>query len=359
MLRFPWLAPGLPVYYWLRAAHMLRVLLTVAMGLTLGPHQPVEAGPGECGDHARTPADLFGEMDSGYCRTLEFERPLTNIQVSQLAERLRQLKDGLLKLELSGTDIGDDGIAVLAPALAHLVRKGIVKMELARNRITDAGVASLVDQLLPALQDTPPGTVLHPSHTRRAHSGISLDLGMNQISASGSLATLLPYLSELDASDNFIDDSGVLPLLEALAAPTPLHELELDRNQISADTIDRLRTAAPRIKLDAKYQRGRTSSTATTSTSGGDGIPPLPPIPPVPPSPPDPAAVDWEGAYEAVDELEAADHLTKGAAAALRGMAARDDPALIRVYERFRGMQRQRPEILAQRLMDLLAGKDL
>jgi hypothetical protein len=67
----------------------------------------------------------------------------------------------------------------------------------------------------------------------------------------------------------------------------------------------------------------------------------------------------WESAYDAVDALQAAGHLIAGTAAALRGMAARDDVALLRVYTKFRHLQQDQSDVLAQRMLDLLAPKEL
>ena len=235
-------------------------------------------GPDEyrvCGLRAMTVLDLFKEIDVGNCKAIEFYRPMTKAEVLQLADEVREHEDGVKSIKLVGTVLhrevhavnDGDGMNSLAPVLGELLRKGCASIELERAWISDAGVDALVDALLPALRDVPPGRIVHASHVGRPHGGITLGLQGNRISNAGAtrLAELLPYLVTLDLSKNVISDEGARSFVGGLAT-SHVHRLDLSGNQVSKATLAELTAVKSWLDVGlATYPGGRGGG------GGGDG----------------------------------------------------------------------------------------
>jgi hypothetical protein len=326
------------------------VLLASSCGGTITAANPHPYHPGkECGHRGQTAAALFEELRAGGCGTLEYKgpSPLLPPEIDELAELLTD-DWAFRELDLSGTPLGDDHVTLLAKGLSAAARSGCRELDLSRTAIGNAGTKALARSLERALTEVPP----HYSAKRGGSQfGLKLDLAGNRITDGGitELQALLPHLSELDLSGNAITDAGARGLLAALPT-SALRELDLDRNQIgSAELLAQLRSSTNRdghrIDVDAKHQ-----------SSHADRLTPSTGEPPAAGSAE--AAYGWNEVYDAVEALETDGLLSADTASALRRKAASDDPAILRVFEKFGGFDAD-PDKLAKRLSELVPHEDL
>ena len=151
---------------------------------------------------------------------------ITDAGVASLSEALKQPNCQLTTLDLAVNEITDDGVATLSEALKQSTCQ-LTTLGLGNNKITDDGVASLSEALKqPNCQLT------------------TLDLAVNEITDDGvaSLSEALKestcQLTTLDLGGNQITDAAVTSLSEALKQSTcQLTTLDLADNQITNDGV--------------------------------------------------------------------------------------------------------------------------
>lgn len=211
------------------------------------------------------------------------------------------------------TEVGDHGLAALAPAIAGQVARGCRSLSFERVAVTDKAVVTLTEALLATTE----------SWFTASSYRLSLELRGNPIGDVGvaELAKLFPYLHELDLSETAISDTGLAAIqTAAVGSHSSVREIELKRTRVSAEAVKRLREATHHgVKIDYRP---------------AEGLPPLP----SPPKTSSTAFVNsaaWSDAYDAIDELASVGHLSERAAAILRRKAAEDDKALGRVYGKY------------------------
>ena len=319
----------------------------VAAPTAAEPHTYV---PGrECGRRGQTPAELFQEVLAGGCGTLELKgAALSAAEADELVTLLHTTR--LRELELSGTVLSDEKAILLAEGIGSAVRLGCREVDLSRTEIGDSAVKALARTLKSVLTEFPPW---YSRKKGGSSFGLKLDLGGNRITDAGitELQALLPHLADLDLSGNAVTDIGARGLLSALPG-SALYDLDLDRNQIqSAELLTQLRSITNRdgnpIDIDFKHQSppGTRSSVraadVVTAPQGQSGI------------------YGWDAVYDAVEALETDGLLTADKASALRRKAANDDPAVLRVFEKFGGFDAADPPLLAKRLSELVSHEEL
>jgi hypothetical protein len=359
------------------------------------PPPPPPVSGRVCGSHAMTVTELLEEMrdERTTCLAVGFAggampaRDAVNLATELEAHPTRRLK-------LADVDLGDDKVEILAPAIGALLAAGCADLTLARVGMGDRGAAAIAAALSRAEREG-----------GHAHRGVTLDLSGNQIGDRGAerLAKALPgVIVELKLGQNNIGVGGATALQEQLSL-SKVRALDLGANYIDGGVLARLRMSknadgesvvpgsepqrerplvAPptpsrrpsrNVMLERdllepppppRILRSRTRQSASeheefvpTRMAPPPVRPPPTPTPttplapPPPPPPPDGATVDWEAAYDAVESLAETGLISNRAAKSLRRMAAKDDPAIGRIYNRFRGKP---PELLAERLLDLV-----
>lgn len=326
-------------------------IVAVGAPTATNPHNYV---PGkECGHRGQTAAAFLQEVRGGGCNSLEYKgsTPLSSAEMNEFVALLQTTR--LNELDLSGSVLGDEKAIVLAEGISSAVRLGCREIDLSRTGIGNAALKTLARSLERALNEFPP----YYSSKHGSSFGLKLDLGGNAITDGGitDLQALLPSLSDLDLSGNTITDTGARGLLSALPG-SALHELDLDHNAIqSAELLAQLRSSTNRdgnrIDIDSKYQNtpGQAPPTARdAATQAGE-----------PPPPVQDGSYGWNDAYDAVEALEADGLLSAGKASALRRKAASDDPAVLRIFEKFGGFDAADPNLLATRLGELVPHEEL
>lgn len=289
------------------------------------------------------------------------------------------------RLKLTDVDLGDDKVEILAPAIGTLLAAGCADLTLARVGMGDRGAAAVAAALSRAADGG-----------GNAHRGVSVDLSGNQIGDRGAerlAKALYGVVGELKLGRNEIGDAGADALQEKLSF-SKVRALDLGGNYIDSGALARLRMSKnsdgqsvvpgsepqrqrplvvpptpPRrpsrnVKLERdllepppppRIVRPRTSQSVPQREEFVPTTMAPPPTQLQPPPAPVPshnaATTDWEAAYDAVENLVDTGLVSKRAAKSLRRMAAKDDPAIGRIYNRFRGKP---PELLAERLMDLV-----
>lgn len=304
----------------------------------------------ECGHRGQTAAALFQEVRAGGCGTLEYKGSarLSPAETDELVTLLHTTE--LRELDLSGTVLGDEEAAELAIGIGSAVRLGCRDIDLSRTGIGDSAVKNLARTLERVLAESPPW---YSRKKGGSSFGLKLDLGENRITDGGAteLQALLPYLSDLDLSGNAITDAGARGLLSALPR-SALYDLDLDRNQIqSTELMAQLRSSTnrdgSRIDIDSKYQNAPGQSTPPTSGTAATV------------DPPQGRSYGWDAVYDAVEALETDGLLPADIAGALRRKAAHDDPAVLRIFDKFGGFDAADPALLAKRLSELVAHEEL
>ena len=136
------------------------------------PQRNERAGKVECGDHARSAAELFQQMQTATCSSVEYSgAPLEPGDIAKLAAMLDSIvRDGdpLHEIELSKTNLPEDAIATLAPAIAEAVARGCQKVELSGVGMNDNGASALTMALQNMLQDPSRSGELHPAFMKLA-----------------------------------------------------------------------------------------------------------------------------------------------------------------------------------------------
>lgn len=321
-------------------------------GCTVGAPTAAEphayAAGRECGHRGQTAASLIQEVTAGGCGTLEYKgpAPLSAAETEELVALLHTTN--LRELQLSGTALGDEKVSVLAEGIGSAVRLGCREIDLSRTEIDDSAVKILARTLERVLTDFPPW------YTRKkggSSFGLKLDLGANRITDAGvtELQALLPHLAELDLSDNAVTDLGARGLLSALPG-SALYDLDLDRNQIqSTELLTQLRSSTNRdgnrIDVDSKHQHTPGAPSSGAAASAAKASPGH--------------AYGWDAVYDAVEALETDGLLAADTASALRRKAATDDPAVLRIFEKFGGFDAADPALLAKRLGELVSHEEL
>ena len=308
----------------------------------------------ECGERM-TSRQLFAALRTGPgsgspCASIEWHspEPLSAFDVKELVSLLDD-QHPMREIDLSGSEIGDEKMALLAPAFGSAVQFGCGELDLSRVAIGDAGAGALARVLGQAMGAAAP---YFPTKYGSRY-GLKLDLGNNRLgdAVASDLAELLPFLSELDLTGNRLGDAGARALLAALPA-SPLRELDLEWNEISSSVIAELRAAVnrdgQRVDVDAGQQR-----------------PPSDPSVPPPPQPPvgggtagDAEGGSWSDVYDAIEALEKDGLLEPAPASALRRMAASDHVGVTRVFAKFGGFDAD-PALLARRLTELVPKDEL
>lgn len=314
------------------------------------PHTYV---PGrECGHRGQTAGALFQEVLAGGCGTLEYKGSdaLSAAEIDELVTLLHTTR--LRELDLSGSILGDEKAIALAEGIGSAVRLGCREVDLSRTEIGNAAVKTLARTLQSVLTEFPPW---YSRKKGGSSFGLKLDFGGNRITDGGvtEIQALMPHLADLDLSGNSITDTGARGLLSALPR-SALYDLDLDRNQIqSVELLAQLRGSTNRdgnrIDIDAKHQaaldQGKQSSGGVAGTAkspqGQNG------------------AYGWDAVYDAVEALETDELLTPEKASALRRKAANDDPAVLRIFEKFGGFDAADPAKLALRLSELIPHEEL
>ncbi len=301
-----------------------------------------------CGHRGQTAAGLFQEVIAGGCGTLEYKgpAPLSSAEIDELVTLLHT--NPLRELQLSGTVLGDEKTIVLAEAIGSAVRLGCREVDLSRTDIGDSAVKTLAQTLERVLTEFPPW---YSRKKGGSSFGLKLDLGGNRITDAGitEIQALLPHLADLDLSGNAVTDIGARGLLSALPG-SALYDLDLDRNQIqSTELLMQLRSSTNRdgnrIDIDSKHQNTPVvpspgGATSTTKASQGQ-------------------IYGWDAVYDAVEALETDGLLTSDKASSLRRKAANDDPAVLRIFEKFGGFDAPDPALLAKRLGELVSHEEL
>ena len=351
-----WLIPAVAS---LGVAMKLPFLVTVfgSLGCVCSVGAPTAAEPHtyvsgrECGHRGQTAAALFQEVRAGGCGTLEYKGSarLSPAEIDELVTLLNTTP--LRELDLSGTVLGNEEAAELAIGIGSAVRLGCREIDLSRTNIGDSAVKTLARTLERVLAEFPPW---YSRKKGGSSFGFKLDLGSNRITDGGitELQALLPYLSDLDLSNNAITNAGARGLLSALPR-SALYDLDLDRNQIqSTELLAQLRSSTnrdgSRIDIDSKHQN-----------APGSGAPVDPPQGQNNPPQGQNNGYGWDAVYDAVEALETDGLLTADKASALRRKAANDDPAVLRIFDKFGGFDAADPALLAKRLSELVAHEEL
>jgi Leucine-rich repeat (LRR) protein len=144
----------------------------------------------------------------------------------------------LLKIDLRGCALRDDGVSTLAQTLGSRNTR-LQKLELAHNAITSTGVDALIEMME---QSSHHITDLNLDSTRIGNEGASRlarSLGNNA----------LPTLARLYLSNCGIDHSGFVALVSALEQNTSLLHLGLRNVGFSEQTFLALATSLPEIKV--------------------------------------------------------------------------------------------------------------
>lgn len=365
---------------------MLLALAAILLAASVTSTPPPPVSGRVCGSHAMTVTELLEEMrdEQTTCLAVGFAGGAMPAQdVVKLAAELEA--HPTRRLKLVDVDLGDDKVEILAPAIGVLLAAGCADLTLARVGMGDRGAAAVAAALGRAADGG-----------GHAHRGVTLDLSGNHIGDRGAerLAKVLPgAVGELKLDQNEIGDGGAIALQEQLAF-SKVRALDLGGNYIDGGAIARLRMSknaeGEHVVPGSEPQRQRplipppgprhrpsrnlmleqdlleppppprtvTPRTAKSMPAHEEFVPkrrlspPAPLQPPPPPAPPPMGeTVDWEAAYDAVESLAEAGLVSNRAAKVLRRMAAKDDPAIGRIYNRF---QNKPPELLAERLMDLV-----
>jgi Ran GTPase-activating protein (RanGAP) involved in mRNA processing and transport len=167
----------------------------------------------------------------------------TRYDFGRNAAAVRSIADGvrsnttLKQLDLSRCGLDDQGISVLADALANR-NDSIVELDLSCNEITSVGIRALVEDSMGAMKTL-----------------TKLCLGYNFIRSEGAtiLADALgrnamPSVNRLDLGWCGIDDDGVVALVSALEQNTSLQILNFQRNHFAERGFMALAESLPNIK---------------------------------------------------------------------------------------------------------------
>lgn len=368
----------------------LAALFLLAPATPQPPPPPPVAGR-ICGAHAMLVEELLEEMRDNKTSCLAVKFSGGQMRAQEVVDLAAELKaHPTRRFQLTDTQLGDDKVEILAPSISVLLAAGCADVTLARVGMGDRGAAAIAAAFSEAFAGKP------------LHRGVNLDLSGNRIADMGAerLAKALSVgVGELTVQENEIGDSGANALQEALQF-SKLRLLDLGGNFLEGSVMSRLRLsknaegvlvtpgdAAQRPRPVAPPTAPRRQMRESLASQLGDamleGMPPAPrtlgakmtgqarrnilddefipsrvnrpPPAPAPPPPPQPpaagGAVDWEAAYDAVEGLQDSGLLPKAAAKRLRRMAAKDEPALGRIYNRFKGKP---VKLLAERLLELI-----
>jgi Ran GTPase-activating protein (RanGAP) involved in mRNA processing and transport len=153
--------------------------------------------------------------------------------VRSIAEGVRS-NTALQQLDVHNCSLGDQGISILANALA-IRNASILELNFSCNNITSVGVRALVDDNVEAMK-----TVAKLSLCIRSEGAIILAdaLGRNA----------MPSLKRLDLGDHGIEDDGFVALVSALEQNTSLQILQLRGNDFGERGFVALADSLPNIK---------------------------------------------------------------------------------------------------------------
>jgi hypothetical protein len=143
----------------------------------------------------------------------------------------------LQKLDLSFCRVDDNGISLLANALAN--RNGsLLQLNLGHNQITSVGVRALVDDNVEAVKTL----------TKLRLAGNLIRSEGATILADALGRNAMPSLKRLDLNGCCIDDDGFVALVSALEQNTSLHILNLQYNLFAERGYMALAESLPKIK---------------------------------------------------------------------------------------------------------------
>ena len=144
-----------------------------------------------------TSRQLFAALRTGPgsgspCASIEWHspEPLSAFDVKELVALLDD-QHRMREIDLSGSEIGDEKMALLAPAFGSAVQFGCGELDLSRVDISDAGAGALARVLGQAMGAAAP---YFPTKYGSRY-GLKLDLGNNRLgdAVASDLAELLPF----------------------------------------------------------------------------------------------------------------------------------------------------------------------
>jgi Ran GTPase-activating protein (RanGAP) involved in mRNA processing and transport len=143
----------------------------------------------------------------------------------------------LQKLDLDFCGLGDQGISILANALASR-NTGILELHLRCNRITSAGLHTLLENDAEAVKTL-----------------IKLDLRFNPVNSEGATIladalgrNVMPSLRQLRLGRISIEDDGLVALVSALEQNISLQILDLESNDFGERGLVALANSLPNMK---------------------------------------------------------------------------------------------------------------
>ena len=147
-----------------------------------------------------------------------------------------QINTNIQKLDMSGNNISDDGVAIISDTL--MINESLKVVVLGKNNITQQGAKSISE----AIQVTKTLQIL--------------DLSYNKISDDGTAAIsdrlkINQSLQELNLSENKISDDGAAAISDSLKINVSLQELNLSKNKISDDGAAAISDS---LKINASLQ---------------------------------------------------------------------------------------------------------